>query len=124
MCMIGTFDVIVLDCSEPQVLARFYVELLGGEIVESDSDWAEILPSQAGGRPLLAFQRVDHYQPPEWPGQRIPQQVHLDVKVEDLDSAEDSVLAIGATATGAGTNTFRVYLDPAGHPFCLIRPQD
>jgi hypothetical protein len=34
------------------------------------------------------------------------------------------VLAIGATATGSGTETFRVYLDPAGHPFCLIRPSD
>ncbi|MBF4577835.1 VOC family protein [Frondihabitans sp. VKM Ac-2883] len=122
--MIGTFDVIVLDCSEPQALARFYVELLGGEIAELDSNWAEIVPTQPGERPLLAFQRVDEYQPPEWPGQRVPQQIHLDVKVEDLDAAEEAVLAVGATVTGAGTNTFRVYLDPAGHPFCLIHPED
>jgi hypothetical protein len=122
--MIGTLDVVVLDCPEPQALARFYVELIGGEIAGSDSDWAEIVAPHAGGRPLLAFQRVDQYQALEWPGQRIPQQIHLDVKVEDLDLAEEAALALGATATGAGTDTFRVYLDPAGHPFCLIHPED
>jgi hypothetical protein len=122
--MIGTLDVIVLDCPEPQALARFYVQLLGGDIAQSDADWAEVVPSQAGSRPLLAFQRVDDYQPPNWPGQQVPQQIHLDVRVEDLDVAEEAALAIGGTATGAGTDTFRVYLDPAGHPFCLIRPED
>ncbi len=122
--MIGTLDVVVLDCPDPRALARFYVELLGGEIVAFDEDWAEIALPFTDLRPILAFQQVAEYRKPEWPGQDVPQQSHLDVKVDDLDAGETAVLAIGATATGSGTNTFRVYLDPAGHPFCLIRPND
>ena len=40
--------------------------------------------------------------------------------VPDLDEAEAEVLEIGATKPEhqPGT-TFRVFLDPAGHPFCL-----
>ncbi len=122
--MIGTLDVVVLDCPDPRELARFSVQLLGGEIVAFDEDWAEIALPFTDLRPILAFQQVADYRAPEWPGQDVPQQSHLDVKVDDLDAGETAVLAIGATATGSGTETFRVYLDPAGHPFCLIRPND
>jgi catechol 2,3-dioxygenase-like lactoylglutathione lyase family enzyme len=127
--MIGTFDVLVLDCADTRALARFYAELLGGEVVAFDEDWAEVVLPIEGSRPLLAFQQVEHYRAPEWPGQDVPQQMHIDVKVDDLDVGEAAVLAIGATATGAakddaGIESFRVYLDPAGHPFCLIQPGD
>lgn len=122
--MIGSLDVIVLDCPDTRALARFWAEVLGGEIVQFDEDWAEVVLPVAGSRPIVAFQRVDDHRPPEWPGQLVPQQIHLDVKVDDLDAGEAAVLAIGARATGAGTDGFRVYLDPAGHPFCLIHPTD
>lgn len=122
--MIGTLDVVVVDCPDPRTLARFYAELIGGEVVGDDEEWAEVVPPSADHRPILAFQRVDDYRAPEWPGQGVPQQMHLDVKVSDLDDGEAAVLAIGATTTGSTTPTFRVYLDPAGHPFCLIRPED
>ncbi|OIH94337.1 VOC family protein [Curtobacterium sp. MCBA15_001] len=122
--MIGTLDVIVLDCPDTRALARFYAELLGGEIVGYDEAWAEVVLPIEGYRPLVALQRVDDYRAPVWPGQDVPQQVHLDVKVDDLDAGGTAVLAIGATATGEGTDTFRVFLDPAGHPFCLIHPND
>ncbi|PYY38885.1 VOC family protein [Curtobacterium sp. MCPF17_046] len=127
--MIGSLDVVVLDCPDPAALARFYAELLGGVVEETetltpDDEWVEVTLPFAGHRPLLAFQRVDDYRAPVWPGQDVPQQAHLDVKVDDLDAGERAVLAIGAAATGEGTDTFRVYLDPAGHPFCLVRPQD
>lgn len=50
--------------------------------------------------------------------------MHLDVRVEDFDVAEPAVLALGATRTGSEEPGFRVYLDPVGHPFCLIVPGD
>ena len=121
--MIGTLELLIIDCPEPQQLARFYAELIGAEIVGFDSDWAEIAPP-GGGRPLIAFQQVERYTPPRWPSQDGPQQMHLDVKVEDFEVAEAAVLALGATKAGSETPTFRVYLDPAGHPFCLIMPGD
>ena len=121
--MIGSLDVIVLDCPDPNRLADFYSDVLGMRKITDDPSWAELVgPGDA--RPIVAFQRVENYTAPEWPGQNTPQQMHLDVRVDDLDVAEQAVLALGATRTGSYTPTFRVYLDPAGHPFCLIRPND
>jgi hypothetical protein len=121
--MIGILDMVVIDCPEPSVLAEFYAEVLGVKVLFADESWAEI-DAQVGPRPLMAFQKVENYTAPKWPTQDLPQQMHLDVKVDDFDVAEAAVLAIGATKTGAGTDTYRVYLDPAGHPFCLIKPND
>ncbi|WP_229706470.1 VOC family protein [Micromonospora sonchi] len=74
---------------------------------------------------LIGFQRVDGYQPPSWPAQRSPQQLHLDFAVDNVDEAEAEamVLALGATKADfqPGGDRWRVYLDPAGHPFCLLR---
>jgi hypothetical protein len=121
--MIGTFDVLVIDCPDPHQLADFYAEVLPVQKFGDDPGWAELL-SGPDARPIIAFQRVENYTPPQWPGQDIPQQMHIDVKVDDLDVGEAAVLALGATTTGRGTDTYRVYLDPAGHPFCLICPND
>ncbi|HEX6337549.1 MAG TPA: VOC family protein [Jiangellaceae bacterium] len=68
----------------------------------------------------MSFQRVEYYTPPRWPTQEVPQQMHLDVIVDDLDAAEAAVLELGATKREHQPGTsFRVFLDPAGHPFCL-----
>ncbi|GAA1903601.1 VOC family protein [Lapillicoccus jejuensis] len=108
--------VVVLDCPDPLALATFYAGLLGGE-VRDDGDWAEL---QLGDWPPLNFQHVDDYRRPSWPGQDAPQQLHLDVVVDDLDAAEEETLALGATkAEHQPGSSFRVFLDPAGHPFCL-----
>lgn len=121
--MIGRLELLVIDCPDPAALATFYSQVLGTQVYESGEDWAEIAPG-TGARPLIAFQRVDDYTPPNWPSQEVPQQMHLDVKVDDFDVAEPAVLALGATRAGSEAPTFRVYLDPAGHPFCLVKPQD
>jgi hypothetical protein len=56
-----------------------------------------------------------------WPGQEHPQQEHLDFSVDDLDEGERRVLAIGARRhTLQPGQSFRVYLDPVDHPFCLV----
>lgn len=123
LSMIGSLEMIVIDCPDPREMARFYSQLVGADIVGYDENWAEIAMPGAN-HPLAAFQQVSDYSPPEWPSQSAPQQMHLDVRIEDFDTAEAAVLAIGATATGAGTESYRVYLDPAGHPFCLIKPSD
>ena len=57
---------------------------------------------------------------PQWPDADHPQQMHVDVLVDDLDAGEAAVLRLGATSLDAGTETFRVFTDPAGHPFCLV----
>ncbi|MCX6399065.1 MAG: VOC family protein [Propionibacteriales bacterium] len=109
----------VLDCPDPVVLAEFYGAILGwAPKPDPDGGWATI----TSGDRAIHFQRVEGFEPPEWPGQGRPQQVHLDVDVDDLDEGEGAVLALGAVKHEhqPGT-TFRVYLDPAGHPFCLCQ---
>jgi predicted enzyme related to lactoylglutathione lyase len=113
---IARFPTVVLDCPDPGALAAFYGKILDWK-TEASADWAEI---KADYGDSIGFQRVENYTPPRWPGQEVPQQMHIDVVVDDLDAAEAEVLKLGATKHEhqPGT-TFRVFLDPAGHPFCL-----
>jgi predicted enzyme related to lactoylglutathione lyase len=112
---IARFPTIVLDCPDPGALAAFYAAMLDWK-VETEDEWVDV---KSDGQ-CLSFQKVEGYQAPQWPSQERPQQMHLDVVVDDLDEAEAAVLELGATKHEhqPGT-TFRVFLDPAGHPFCL-----
>jgi predicted enzyme related to lactoylglutathione lyase len=116
---IARFPTVVLDCPDPKSLAEFYGTLLDWKVLADDDGWADV---RADYGDTIGFQKVEDYTPPEWPGQRVPQQMHIDVVVDDLDDAEAAVLELGATKHEhqPGT-TFRVFLDPAGHPFCLCR---
>ncbi len=124
MTMEARFSLVALDCPDPWELARFYSAITGWDIQDGeegwdgDDDWVQ-LRSSAGA--TLAFQRAPDHQPPVWPGDKHPQQMHLDFDVPDLDEGEVEVLALGARkAEVQPGSTFRVYLDPAGHPFCLV----
>ncbi|MGC3953783.1 MAG: VOC family protein [Propionicimonas sp.] len=112
---IARFPNPVIDCPDPAQLATFYGALLDWP-VDLDGDWADIRSDGAA----ISFQQVADYRPPSWPSQQVPQQFHLDFLVDDLDAAEQAALQLGAVrAEHQPGTTFRVYLDPAGHPFCL-----
>jgi predicted enzyme related to lactoylglutathione lyase len=114
---IARFPGLVIDCPDAGALAAFYGALLGWN-VKVDGDWAEIRPDD--GSDCISFQQVDGYRAPEWPGQAVPQQMHLDLMVQDLDEGEKVAVELGATkADSQPGTTFRVFLDPARHPFCL-----
>lgn len=69
----------------------------------------------------VSFQTSPEHRPPEIPDPAGSQQLHLDVRVDDLDAAEGKVLELGATRVPDAheEKNFRVFRDPAGHPFCL-----
>ncbi len=116
--VIGRMHHVVLDCPDPDALAAFYSALLGLPVTYRDDDWVVVAASDKSSG--LAFQRAPDFQPPTWPDPAVPQQVHLDVMVEDPAAAGPRVLALGA----AKLDGQDVYADPAGHPFCLIaRPK-
>jgi catechol 2,3-dioxygenase-like lactoylglutathione lyase family enzyme len=118
MTGIARFSLVALDCPDPTALAVFYSAITGWPIAEDDGEWVE-LHSESGA--TIAFQRAPGHQPPVWPGDDHPQQLHLDFDVMNLDVGEGQVLALGARkAEFQPGETFRVYLDPAGHPFCLV----
>jgi hypothetical protein len=115
---IARFPSVVLDCPDATALATFYGKLLDWKVETSDG-WADI---KADYGQCISFQQVDNYSPPQWPGQDVPQQMHIDVVVDDLDAAEAGVIDLGATKHEHQPGTsFRVFLDPAGHPFCLCQ---
>ena len=115
---------IALDCPDPYALALFYSALTGIAV----ETWPGYAPEDMPGidlvhdvLPALSFQRVEHYVAPTWPAGSVPQQLHLDFVVDDLDEGEHHALAVGATKAEVQPGEhFRVFLDPVGHPFCLI----
>jgi catechol 2,3-dioxygenase-like lactoylglutathione lyase family enzyme len=123
---VGRFDTVVLDCPDPYALAEFYAALLGQEIADDgDASWQSLRGDGSGV--CLAFQRATNYVAPHWPDGP-PQQMHLDLTVDDFVLAHQRALALGAAALSptsapepGKTGGFRVYADPAGHPFCLCR---
>ncbi|MEU0832682.1 VOC family protein [Streptomyces sp. NPDC056231] len=129
--MIAELQCVVLDCPDPVRLAEFYRSVLGGRVNEPDRRWTlgenwSTLHTDAGL--VLAFQRVADHRPPQWPDPARPQQFHLDFGVPDLDAAQGEVVAAGATVLDDGSGggeadaerPWRIYADPAGHPFCLV----
>ena len=94
--------------------------LPGGTVnADTDGDWNDVVVE---GKTVVAAQLAPNHVPPDWPD-GAPQQIHLDLHVDDPRAAHDEVLALGArmlqSADFDAPEGFRVYADPAGHPFCL-----
>jgi len=113
--MIGRAHHVVIDCPDPGLLAEFYAELIGLPVTFRSEDFAVVSASTTTSG--FAFQRAPDHQPPQWPDPSRPQQMHLDVMVDDPTVAAEQVLRLGATPLDPAAH---VFADPAGHPFCLI----
>src|SRR4051812_43955052 len=105
---------ISVDAPNPSVLAYFYSALLGLEITHDDEAGAAI---GAGGPVTVFFQPVVDYNAPRWRDPAHPQQVHLDIGVEDLEPALAAAASLGAVPLAEGAARL-VLADPAAHPFC------
>jgi len=123
--VIAKLQCVVLDCADVVELSRFYALLLDGVMNKPDSRWAlddawATVHTESGS--VLAFQRVEDHKPPQWPDPTRPQQFHLDLEVANLDHAQEQVIELGATLLDAGDalRSWRIFADPAGHPFCLV----
>jgi predicted enzyme related to lactoylglutathione lyase len=111
--------VVVFDAAELQPESRFWAGVLGGT-VDAEDDWHMVV---VDGAPVVGVQLAPDHVRPEWPD-GTPQQIHLDLWVDDYPDAHEEVLALGASvlqppASGDSPDDFCVYADPAGHPFCL-----
>jgi catechol 2,3-dioxygenase-like lactoylglutathione lyase family enzyme len=117
--MLGRMHHIAIDCPDPRALASFYCALTGLPVVWDDDDWTVIAHDrQSSG---IAFQRAPDLQPPQWPDPAHPQQLHLDIMVDDIDAAAAWVTAHGGRPLSIEEAGYGVYADPVGHPFCLVR---
>ncbi|MCB0966120.1 MAG: hypothetical protein KDB37_04740 [Ilumatobacter sp.] len=112
---IGSLHEIVVDCSNPIALARFWQALIGGEVIEEADDWV-VLDGDDDGF-YIGFQKV----PERKSGKN---RLHLDVDVDDLAQAVDEAEQLGARKIGKvvddGDDPFQVMADPEGNEFCFI----
>ena len=128
---IANYVYTALDCANPLELAKFYSKITGlkvqpfdeGETAET-CEWLELWDEN--DRTKMAFQKIDNYRVPTWPTGDLPQQAHMDFHAKDLDIAEGEILAIGGRKADhqVRPHRFRVYLDPAGHPFCIVQSDE
>jgi catechol 2,3-dioxygenase-like lactoylglutathione lyase family enzyme len=112
-------QVVVFDTADLAAESTFWAGLLGGT-VDADDDWHTVF---VDGEPRLSFQLAPNHVQPDWPDGE-PQQIHLDLYVDDIQAAHQHAVSIGAKLLKpaddlSAAEGFQVYADPSGHPFCL-----
>jgi catechol 2,3-dioxygenase-like lactoylglutathione lyase family enzyme len=112
-------QVVVFDAADLAAESSFWAGVLGGT-VDAEPDWHMV---RVDGQARVGVQLAPNHVRPDWPD-GAPQQIHLDLWVDDPAESHELVMSLGATvleepAEGDTPDAFRVYADPAGHPFCL-----
>ena len=116
-----SLSAVVLGSGDPDALATFYERLLGYERTTDEPEWVMLKPP--GGGAGLSFQLERYHAPATWPAGPTDQQMqaHLDIAVDELEAAGQVAREAGATlAEYQPQDDVRVWIDPAGHPFCLF----
>jgi catechol 2,3-dioxygenase-like lactoylglutathione lyase family enzyme len=113
----AALKMLTLDSADARRDARFWSAVLGWEVAHEQDEYAMLT---GPGGVALGFGTVDDYEPPAWPNPRGTKQFHLDLAVDDLAAGVESCVALGASLPDDQPGeTWRVLLDPSGHPFCL-----
>jgi predicted enzyme related to lactoylglutathione lyase len=114
---IASMKMVTLDSGDARRDAQFWSGVLGWDIAHEQDEYAMLT---GPGGIALGFGTVPGYQAPAWPNPNGSKQFHFDLAVEDLDKGVEAAVAAGATlADPQPGETWRVLLDPSGHPFCL-----
>jgi catechol 2,3-dioxygenase-like lactoylglutathione lyase family enzyme len=119
-------QVVVFGAADLAAESSFWVGVLDGTL-DIEDDWHMVM---VDGQPRIGVQRAPNHIPPDWPD-GAPQQIHVDLWVDDPAAAHDLVMSLGARVLkeaegGDAPDDFQVYADPAGHPFCLcwVKPRE
>jgi catechol 2,3-dioxygenase-like lactoylglutathione lyase family enzyme len=142
--MPDTFPVLrttVLDTTDARALGEFYRQLLGfvyrsgdelpppGQPDTQGADW--LVLRDGTGEARLAIQQVAELAPSTWPDAAVPQQLHIDLTVanmDDLTLQRDRAVSLGAEVlldrSADPDEPLYVFADPAGHPFCIFVSPD
>lgn len=113
-------QVVVFDAADLSAESSFWAGVLGGD-VDAEDDWHMVI---VDGAAKVGVQLAPDHIPPDWPDGLPKQQIHLDLWVDDIAAAHEHVMSLGArllqeAEASDEPDSFRVYADPAGHPFCL-----
>lgn len=113
---------LVLNCSDPDVLAGFWCGVLGFVELDRDADSIEIGPAEAGFgglQPTIILSRSTDPRPGRL-------RLHIDINPVDReqDAELERLLALGARPAEVGQTgeeQWHVLADPEGNEFCLLR---
>lgn len=112
---------LVLDCRDPEALARFWCEVLDFTVLDREEDGIEIGPREGfgGPQPTLVLSRCDDPRRGKLP-------LHIDVNATDRDDTAElqRLLDAGAEPVDVGQTgeePWHVLADPEGNKFCLLR---
>jgi catechol 2,3-dioxygenase-like lactoylglutathione lyase family enzyme len=132
---------VVIDTADARASAEFWRGLLGlvyrpgheapepGQDDPAGRDWLNLRTPE--GLPCLAFQQVAALPRSTWPRDGVPQQLHLDLTVANLDRLDEMhvrVIELGGVLlvdrSEDAEEPLRAYGDPDGHPFCIFVVED
>ncbi|MFJ5862376.1 VOC family protein [Pseudarthrobacter sp. NPDC092439] len=112
---------LVLDCSDPETLARFWSEVLGYVELDREDGAIEIGPPKGSGglQPTIILSPSTDPRTGKLP-------LHIDVSPvdRDQDAELERLLALGARPADVGqtgNEPWHVLADPEGNEFCLLR---
>jgi len=115
---------LVLNCADPELLARFWSDVLGYVELDREDGYIEIGPPGDG---FGGLQPTIILSPSNNPRTgRLP--LHIDVNPvdRDQDAELERLLALGARRADVGQTggeSWHVLQDPEGNEFCLLRKQ-
>lgn len=111
--------VVVFDAADLRAESTFWAGMLDGHVFDDETFHTVI---DAAGQWRIGVQLAPQHTPPDWPN-GAPQQVHLDLHVDDPVKAHEQAIRLGARVLQsddlASAEGHQVYADPAGHPFCI-----
>lgn len=117
---VARLAMVTLDCRDAEASATFWSEVLGWEVTASGDGYTML----QGPDHALGFGSLPDHDPPTWPDTRGRKQFHFDLAVTDLNEAERRCVGLGATLPDEQPGeTWRVLVDPGGHPFCLTQAE-
>ena len=112
-------SVVVFDAADLHAESAFWAGMLDGHVFDDERFHSVV---DAAGEWRIGVQLAPNHVLPDWPD-GAPQQVHLDLHVEDPKQAHRQAVALGARVLQVGDlesdEGNQVYADPAGHPFCI-----
>ncbi len=118
-----TIGDLMIDCASAERARNFYSNLTGWEKTVA----YDCLAIKTDTGLTILFAETDlPYVPPVWPEEPGEQQkqMHLDFTVDDLPSAVEDAIQLGAVKAAVQYGDWYVtMLDPDGHPFCLCQRQ-
>jgi hypothetical protein len=115
-----TRHVVVFDAADLAAESTFWAGMFDGQVLADDTFHCVF---DADEQWVLGVQLAPDHVAPDWPDGS-PQQVHIDLHIDDPASAHAKAIGLGATLLQAAADLtaaagHQVYADPAGHPFCL-----